>query len=275
MSAGGRLSLLVCVLLALACGSSSKFYEAHGLVEEMRPEDQQIVISHEDIEGFMPAMTMNFSIYDPELLRTLQAGQVVDFTIEFTGRSYHVVAATVTGEAEEKDGWIRLGAGLVRTDPAPDFALTDQSGAPFTLADLAGKTVLMDFIYTSCPGPCPILTRNLVSVQRSLSDATQERVWFVSVTVDPARDTPEVLAAYAEKHGMQQGNWTLLTGEGDTLNAMLKSYGVGSVASADGMTIDHRVATFLIDPKGRIAKRYLGLDHTPEQLAKDVQALAG
>jgi protein SCO1/2 len=266
---------LLGLAFALACGPSSQFYEGHGLIEEVQAETGQVVIAHEDIPDFMPAMTMNFDVVDAELLGRLAAGQIVDFTIEFDGRSYRVVDATVTGEAAEKDGWIRMGGGLVRTDPAPDFALTDQAGGPFARADLDGKAVLMDFIYTNCPGPCPILSRNLVTVQKSLAPELQERVWFVSVTLDPETDTPEVLRAYAKKHGMDLSNWSLLTGDTPNVDEVVKSYGVGSVRAADGVTIDHRVATFLIDPKGRIARRYLGLQHSPERMAADLSDLAG
>lgn len=267
--------LLWPLIWALACSPSSRFYEGHGLIEEVQLENGQVVIAHEEIPDFMPAMTMNFDVVDAALLERIAPGQIVDFTIEFTGHSYRVVAVKVTGEVEEKDGWIRMGAGLVRTDPAPDFDLTDQFGDSFKLGDLDGKVVLMDFIYTNCPGPCPILSRNLVSVQRSLAPPMQARVWFVSVTLDPARDTPEVLRAYAEKHSMDLENWSLLTGAPELVAAVVQSYGVGSVRAADGVTIDHRIATFLIDPKGRIAKRYLGLEHPPEQMAGDLKDLAG
>lgn len=275
MSTAKQLWLFWGLLTLLGCSPGSQFYEGHGLIEEVQTETGQVVIAHEDIPDFMPAMTMNFDVADAELLGRLAPGQIVDFTIEFNGRSYRVVAATVTGEAQEKDGWIRMGAGLVRTDPAPDFALTDQSGAKVTLADLSGKAVLMDFIYTNCPGPCPILSRNLVAVQRSLPDSLQGRVWFVSLTLDPEVDTPEVLGAYAKKHGMGLDNWSLLTGESEQVAAVVRSYGVGSVRAADGVTVDHRIATFLIDPKGRIARRYLGLEHSPEQMARDLKDLAG
>jgi protein SCO1/2 len=267
--------LAVLAVLAWACGSDSKFYQAQGLVEEVQADTGQVVIAHGDIEDFMPAMTMNFDVPDPALRSQLAPGQRIDFTVEFTGHSYRVVAATVTGEASESDGWIRLGAGLVRADPAPAFDLTDQRGAAFRLGDAAGKIVLLDFIYTRCPGPCPILSRNHVTVQRSLSDELQQRTWFISVSLDPEHDTSEVLRAYAEQHGMAQDNWSLLTGAPDEVAAVVKSYGVGSVRAADGVTIDHRVASFLIDSKGRIARRYFGLEHTPGQIVDDLTALAG
>ena len=69
---------------------------------------------------------------------------------------------------------------------------------------------------------------------------------------------------------MDLANWSLLTGDNEEVAAVVKSYGVGSVRSADGITIDHRVASFLVDGNGRIAKRYMGIDHEPAEIAADV-----
>ena len=154
-------ALVLCLVGASGCRRDAAGPHAGvGVVEEVKPEFGQVVIAHQKIEGLMEAMTMNFAVPDAELLARLAPGQKIEFEVQFTGRSYDVVSAKVVGEVEVGDGWARLGNTLVRADPAPAFSLIDQAGNPLTLSDLVGRAVLVDFLYTQCPGPCPILTQD-------------------------------------------------------------------------------------------------------------------
>jgi protein SCO1/2 len=272
---GGR-AVLAAVLWAFVastgCGESGpRRYEGVGVVEDVRPEEHQVLIAHDEIPGLMPAMTMNFEIPDTELAASLEPGFVVDFVLEFDGRSYRVVEARVRDRVEPREGYARLGNKLLRADPAPDFELVDQDGNPFGLAGLRGRAVLLDFMYASCPGPCPILTSLHVDVQRSLPAAARDRVHFVSITLDPAHDTPNVLLKYAEARGADLDDWSFLTGEPSVVEDVARAYGVGSIRKPDG-AIDHVVATFLIDREGRIVRRYLGLDHEVGDIRRDLLA---
>jgi protein SCO1/2 len=252
-------------------------YDAHGVVESVDREYGQVLIHHDDIPGLMPEMTMSFDVPDPELLARIQPRQVIDFRLEFTGRAYHVIDVTLRGDAAETGHGTgaSFDAVVPRGDPAPAFALTDQDGNLFSLVDLRGKAILLDFIYTSCPGPCPILTGLHVEVQRALDPALRNRVHLVSVSLDPLTDTPTALREYARKRGADTANWSFLTGAPDAIETVLKAYGVGSARQPDG-TIAHLVVTFLIDGTGQIVQRYVGLDaHDPAQLRADLERLAG
>lgn len=156
--------------------------------------------------------------------------------------------------------------GSPRRDPAPSFALVDQDGRPLSLADLGGRLVVLDFIYTSCPGPCPTLTGAHVDLQKSLAPELRARTHFVSISIDPERDTPEVLRNYALARGADLSGWSFLTGPPETVRAVAASYGVGTTRASDEELV-HTVATFLIDAEGQIAERWLGLDHDPAELA--------
>jgi protein SCO1/2 len=149
----------------------------------------------------------------------------------------------------------------------------DQEGRALSLADLRGRTLLVDFVYTECPGPCPILTSTHVTLQKALPPALRERVWFVSISLDPARDTPQALRRYAEARGADLSRWSFLTGDAEKLAEVVRAYGVGSLRRADG-EIDHVVVTFLVDAEGRIAERYVGLEHEPEQILRDLERIA-
>lgn len=251
--------------------------EATGVVEAVDPALQQVIIDHDDIPGVMPAMSMSFDVGDPRLLDVLAPGQKIEFTLEIRARSFRVVAARVIEEAgvAGRSGTLSEGfAGARReAEPAPDFALVDQDGRPVALADLRGKALLLDFVYTHCPGPCPILTGTHVAVQRALAPELRERVRFVSISLDPARDTPEALRAYATARGADLSGWSFLTGDEDAVADVLLRYGVGAKPGKNG-EIDHLVITFLIDREGRIARRFAGLEHTPETLGAALASVA-
>lgn len=279
----------VALLLLLAAGllacdvaqhsQRARRVEATGVVEAVDAELKQIVIDHEDIPGVMPAMSMSFDVGDPRLLETLAPGQKIEFTLELREQSLRVVAARVIEDpgvagrsgSLEPTGFARA---VAEAQPAPDFALTDQDGRPVSLASLRGHVLLLDFIYTHCPGPCPILTGRHVAVQRALPPELAEQVRFVSISLDPARDTPEAMRAYATARGADLARWSFLTGEQDVVVDVLERYGVGAKPGKNG-EIDHLVITYVIDAEGRIARRFGGLEHRAETLLAALDAVAG
>jgi protein SCO1/2 len=273
LGAIGIAALVACLAIASGCGRDDAApYPGVGVVEEVKPEFGQVVIAHQEIEGLMEAMTMNFAVPDAELLARLSPGQKIEFEVLFTGRSYDVVSAKVVGEVEVGDGWARLGRTLVRADPAPAFSLIDQAGNPLALADLAGSALLVDFIYTQCPGPCPILTSTHIAAQRQLDPSVREGSRFLSITLDPAYDSPEILAAHAKQRGVDLDHWSFLTGPPEEVARVVRSFGVGSTRNAQG-EIDHLVVSYLIDQRGQIVKRYVGQAHEPDEIAGDLADL--
>jgi protein SCO1 len=136
-------------------------------------------------------------------------------------------------------------------DSVPHFELIAQDGRPFDSRALEGKIWVADFIFTTCPGPCPRMT----SQMRKIQDATAKipDVRFVSFTVDPAYDTPSVLAAYAKLHGASPAVWYFLTGAVPTLDALdRQTFKLGNV---DG-TRQHSTRFVLVDRAARIRGYY-------------------
>jgi protein SCO1/2 len=150
-------------------------------------------------------------------------------------------------------------------DPAPSFELVDQDAKPFSSASLLGRAVLVDFIFTSCSGPCPIQTGLHAALQRRLAPELRERVALVSISVDPERDTPERLRDYARTRGADLSNWSFLTGSGPELAELLRGFGIG-VDGSRGPELLHTTASFVIDPEGCIARRLTGVEHSPQEL---------
>lgn len=263
---------------ATACGRSVPTYEVHGVVKEVLREDRQLVIAHDDIPGVMPAMTMSFDVPDPALLGRVSAGDTVHFELEVEEGRYRIVAIQPVGGAGDER--TNRGATSAPTpasvraaeDLAPDFQLVDHEGRPATLSAFRGSAVVVDFIFTSCPGPCPILTSKLVTLQRRLSPEERAHTRFVSISLDPERDTPEAMKQYALARGADLADWSFVTGPKDDVERVVKAYGVGTIRKPDG-NIEHVVATFLVDGEGRIARRYLGLEHEPGTMQRDLAAV--
>jgi protein SCO1/2 len=275
-AAAGRAALGLALLVGPACGAREGgpgIYPARGVVVDVDREAGQVVVDHEDVPGLMPAMTMNFDVPDAEVLAGLSPGQEIAFELEFTGKSFRVRSAEVVGTGGSRGLRAGIGGAAPVDEPAPPFALTDQAGRPVALSDLRGRTLLLDFIFTNCPGPCPIQTALHAQVLAALAPETRARVHFVSISLDPARDTPEALRAYAERHGADLAHWSFLTGEDAAVDEVLSRYGVGRRPGPDGQ-IEHLVVTFLIDADGNLVKRYMGLEHPVEQIAGDLAKLA-
>lgn len=152
----------------------------------------------------------------------------------------------------------------------PDFALTDQSGAAFSSRALDKRVWVADFIFTNCPGPCPRMSSQMHQVQTALQG--DDGVRFVSFTVDPARDTPMVLTAYAKHFEADPRKWYFLTGATATLNHL--SYNVFHLNTVDG-TLDHSTRFVLVDGQSRIRGFYASSDQeaVPKLIADARQLL--
>jgi protein SCO1/2 len=176
------------------------------------------------------------------------------------------VLATPSAEAA------REGAGLNKIGPAPAFALTTQDGPRLNLNELRGKVVAVTFIYASCVDTCPILTAKMAGLQARIGPAFGPKVFFVSITVDPGRDTPGVLKRYALAHGANRAGWAFLTGSPAEIREVAKRYGVYYRKTPRG-DVDHTFLTSLVDQNGILRVQYLGARFDPEELLRDLQSL--
>ena len=158
--------------------------------------------------------------------------------------------------------------------PAPDFSLISQDGARVKLSDYHGRVVAVTFIYTSCTDTCPLLTDKMARVQDELGADFGSKIAFVSITVDPARDTPSALKEYAQKFDAKLAGWAFLTGSPAEIREVEQRYGVFAAPAADG-TIDHTFLTSLIDAEGALRVQYVGYRFDQEEFRSDLLSLAG
>ena len=155
----------------------------------------------------------------------------------------------------------------------PDFKLTERSSREVGREELAGKVWIADFIFTQCAGTCPLMTVNM----KKLQDSLPAEIQFVSFSVDPAHDTPEVLKEYADRNGADPKRWLFLTGDTDAMYK-LSIDGFKLAVDATGGTpaepIVHSTRFVLVDQQGRI-RGYYGMDDADamSQLTKDAKGL--
>ena len=146
---------------------------------------------------------------------------------------------------------------LPKLGAIPPFELTDQNGQPFGTAQLQGKIWIADFVYTTCPGPCPMISSRMGETQKPLRDTD---VKLVSFSVDPAHDTPEVLRGYAEKLNAQPGRWVFLTGDKSTIYRLSRDgFKLAAGSATDGQPV-HSTRLILVDRTGQIRGYYDATD---------------
>jgi protein SCO1/2 len=161
----------------------------------------------------------------------------------------------------------------------PDFTLTDQRGRAVHGRDLDGKVVVADFIFTRCTTVCPMLTAQMANFRRRLGEGA-ERVQFISITVDPGHDTPQVLAAYAQRHGAPS-SWLFLTGDVASINRVVVQgfrVAMGAVTADTAgdqgeFDILHAQHFVLVDKHRRIRGYYRTDEASLDELAAGVEAL--
>lgn len=181
---------------------------------------------------------------------------------------------------------------LVSREPAlkkfgqvPAFQLVDQTGAKVTEADLAGRITAVSFIYTSCTDICPMITTIMGTVQDQLrrEGLLGADVQLVSISVDPERDTPDVLARYAKEHGADTDTWRFLTGSVDEIrNTVVTGFMLGMTkhapahahgGAATSYEVEHSGRVVLVDQTGQIRAYYEGTDLNPATVAADIRKL--
>jgi protein SCO1 len=156
--------------------------------------------------------------------------------------------------------------------PAPGFTLTSQDGARISLADFRGKVVAVTFIYTLCTNACAVLTPMMSFVQDRLGADFGTKIAFVSITVDPERDTPAVLKEYAQAFGANLGGWAFLTSAPEAIREVTRRYGVFAAPAGNG-DVDHSFLTSIVDRRGVLRVQYIGARFDPEEFRHDLLSL--
>ena len=157
----------------------------------------------------------------------------------------------------------------------PAFSLTSQDAKTLQSADLKGKVLLVSFIFTTCNGACPATTHRMSQIYTELQKGgllKNDAVRFLSITLDPARDTPDVLERYMQLYDLDARHWTFLTGAPEWVTQVMAAWGMWVRPAANGQ-LDHPSRIFLVDGAGRIREIYNLAFLKPGWVAEDVQLL--
>jgi len=151
----------------------------------------------------------------------------------------------------------------------PNFSLINQNGDSFTEKKLKNKISVLDFMFTNCPGPCPIMSNNMSELYKSYGSVDQ--VQFISITVDPENDNTSQLKKYAESYGVYDERWQFLTSEIEKIKTLKQE---GFMLYAGELPQAHAIKFILIDEKGNIRQYYDGTDDASMAvLRKDINLL--
>jgi protein SCO1 len=268
------------ISLAVSCNrgeDDGRRYELHGQILAVRPERNEVVIKHEDIKGFMPGMTMPFTVKDPSLLTGKQPGDLVTATLVVGEVQAHLTTLTTTGHVAPTAAAPPPPPDIKQPgDTLADAPLIDQDGSPKAFSSFRGHRVAMTFIYTRCPLPdfCPLMDKHFATIQKTIaSTPSLADVRLVTVTLDPAFDTPKILRAHANRVGADLARWTFLTGDPKAVNQFETQLGIYVEENSSGSSnIIHNLRTAVIDSQGRLVKIHTGNDWTPAELVADLEA---
>lgn len=274
--------LLACGTLScvVACSTpSTRQYTLKGQVIAIAADHTAATIKHEDIPGLMPAMTMPYKLQEPRQVEGLVPGDLISATLVLVSNDAYLTSIRRVGSAPlttEDGGHLAASYGqpiLQPGDLVPSTTFIDQDGRARSFASFHGSPALVTFMYTRCPMPtfCPLLDRHFAEIQeRSTADSSWKDLHLVSVSFDPAVDTPTVLKHHAQVVGADPQRWTFLTGPPSDIDRFARQFGVTVMYEANGVDITHNLRTALVGPDGRIVALYTGNGWTPDQVLTDL-----
>jgi protein SCO1/2 len=261
---------------ATVSAPQEKRYPLTGEVIRVDAVRKVLVVQHDEIKGFMPAMTMEFSVSAGDVAAAKPGERIRaelvpsdkgNWRLEKIWPDDQAAAAAIAAQAAalRQDTLIR-GQSAYREigEKIPDFALYDQEARVVQSARFHGKQIMMNFIFSRCPVAtmCPASTLKMMGTQKLARESGVANIEFISITLDPAYDTPAVLKDYAAYRGIDTSNFSFLTGPENAIKDLLTQFGV--IAEFDGNLLKHTLSTLLIDENGRIIHRADGSAWEPQ-----------
>jgi protein SCO1/2 len=286
-----RAFVVLSLCLALASAACSKApdqrtYTLQGQVQSLDIPRKLVTVKHEEIKGFMPAMTMPYEVADAKALDGLAPGDLINSKLVIFSNGAHLVDIKKVGTAPlekppaEAPNPPTASSGFELLKPGeavPDGKFVDQDGKARSFGSFKGSPVAMTFIYTRCPLPtfCPLMDRHFASLQKSLkADPALKDVKLVTVSFDPVTDTPAVLKKHAKSLDADLSRWTFLTGDRDDVDQFAARFGVSvDRALNDARDITHNLRTAIIGADGKVVKVYTGNEWSPDQVLADLKKL--
>jgi protein SCO1/2 len=252
-----------------------------GIVRGFAPDRSTIHVEHEAIPGFMPSMTMPFSVKDQTEITRLKNGDAISFRMTVTDKDLFIdqikeIPASevhVAEPAPTRSASPAVSARLHENDVIPSFTLANQDGARVTADTFRGQPFVLTFIFTRCPVPkfCPLISHNFSELQEAIKADTGAagKTRLLSITLDPKFDTPEILKGYAQEQKADSQIWTFATGEPAEIEKLTQSFAV--FVQPEAGTISHGLATALISPDGHVVNMWRGNTWKPSEVIEELR----
>ncbi len=277
------------IILGSGCkprrSANEKRYDLKGKVVAVNKSERTATIAHEDIKGYMPAMTMPFKIKNDADLEMLKPGdQVTGALVVDDVESWVEITAIVEGPVTDLQTVDVPGEPRPGTD-VPDFGLVNQDGKRIHLAQYRGQALALTFIYTRCPMPdqCTLMSNNFAAIDQELQKQPDiyAKTHLLTISFDPEYDSPKVLRSYGASHTGRYTDetfqhWEFAGGSADEVKGIAQYFGLRyfhDTESGQDQVI-HSLRTAVIGPDGKLFKLYRGNEWKPAEIVGDLQSLA-
>ena len=277
------------IILGSGCkprrSANEKRYDLKGKVVAVNKSERTATIAHEDIKGYMPAMTMPFKIKNDADLEMLKPGDQVTGTLVVDDvESWVEITAIVEGPVTDSQNVDVPGEPKPGTD-VPDFGLVNQDGKRVHLAQYRGQALALTFIYTRCPMPdqCTLMSNNFAAIDQELQKQPDiyAKTHLLTISFDPEYDSPKVLRSYGASHTGRYTDetfqhWEFAGGSADEVKGIAQYFGLRyfhDTESGQDQVI-HSLRTVVIGPDGKLFKLYRGNEWKPAEIVGDLQSLA-
>lgn len=261
--------------------SNQKRYDLKGKVLTIEKDKHLVTVAHEEVKGYMPAMTMPFTLRDDWAFEVLTSGDQITATLVVDGTDFWLEDIVITQESADPNapgpsGIVEAKVGA----EVPDYGLLNQSAQPIHLAQYRGKTLLLTFIYTRCPIPdyCTLMSQNFAQIEAELVKQPElyQKTHLLSISIDPEYDTPAVLRSYGAAHTGKYtdekfSHWEFATGTKDQVKGVAQFFGLRYYADQD--QIIHGLRTAIINSEGKVAKVYRDNSWKPEEVLAELRKI--
>jgi protein SCO1 len=280
----------VALVLAVGCGrpgapkpAAEKPYPLKGVVVSVDPAAGQVIVRHDDIPGYMDAMTMPFKVAEATMLSELRPGDQIEAKLVVGEKASRLEGIVVSrrGSAPNVQTIPEQGPYGKVGDTAPATSLVSQDGRPLALPDFRGKAVALTFIFTRCPLPefCPRMNAQFAEMEAALATepSLYAKTQLLTVSFDPEHDTPEILREYRERFlrdvkGVAPAHWKFATGMPANVKEFTTFFGLTVLKSGEQFV--HSLATAVIAPNGKIYSIRRGNDWEPPAVIEDLRKAA-
>lgn len=266
-----------------AASADARRFPFKGKVVSVDKARKTASIAHDAVPNYMEAMTMDFPVRDIDILNTMTKDAEIKAELVVDKGDYwleNIVLTTAANPNQSNppidDRFAQIGKEI------PDFSLTNQDGKRISTNDFRSKALAITFIYSRCPLPnyCILMSKNFsdLALQLQNNPEMKDKIRLLSISFDPATDTPETLKKYGLGYLGKEAKadftiWQLATGKDEEVRKIADFFGLRYEVDANDKTqINHSLRTIVVAPDGKVKKVFSGSDWTTDELLKELQA---